>query len=178
LSVLGGFIGAYILLKTPESSFELAIPWLLLFATLLFIFGAKANTLLQTYSANNKYLLRFTSFFLWFLLLAVCVYGGFFNAGLGIIVLSYLTLAGHHNINVMNGLKLVVSSAVSIAAILLFVFNDSIAWLEGSAVLLGTLLGGYYSAHISMTLNQTYIRWFIISMSSGITVYFFYLTYV
>jgi hypothetical protein len=178
LSVLGGFIGAYILLKTPESSFELAIPWLLLFATLLFIFGAKANTLLQTYSANNKYLLRFTSFFLWFLLLAVCVYGGFFNAGLGIIVLSYLTLAGHHNINVMNGLKLVVSSAVSIAAILLFVLNDSIAWFEGSAVLLGTLLGGYYSAHISMTLNQTYIRWFIISMSSGITVYFFYLTYV
>ena len=178
LSILGGFFGAFLLLKTPESSFKLAIPWLLLFATLLFIFGTKANRLLQTYSIKNKHALRFTSFFLWFLLLAVCVYGGFFNAGLGIIVLSYLALAGHNNINVMNGLKLVVSSAVSLAAIIFFVLNDSIAWFEGSAVLLGTLLGGYYSAHLSMKLNPDSIRWFVILMSSGITVYFFYLTYV
>ena len=178
LSISGGFIGAFLLLKTPESSFKLAIPWLLLFATLLFVFGAKANILLQTYSIKNKYTLRFTSFFLWLLLLAICVYGGFFNAGLGIIVLSYLALVGHNNINVMNGIKLVVSSAVSLAAIIFFVLNDSIAWLEGCAVLLGTLLGGYYSAHLSMKLNQEYIRWFVIAMSSGRTVFFFYLTYV
>ena len=178
LSVLGGFIGAFLLLKIPESSFELAIPWLLLFATLLFVFGAKANELLQNYSANNKYILRFTSLFLWLLLLVICIYGGFFNAGLGIIVLSYLALAGYNNINVMNGLKLVVSSAVSLAAILLFVLNDSIAWLEGCSVLAGTLLGGYYSAHISMKLNSDYIRRFVAVMSAFITLYFFYLTYV
>jgi uncharacterized protein len=177
LSVVGGFIGAYLLLKTPESSFELAIPWLLLFATLLFIFGNKANGLLQTYAANNNYVLRFTSLFLWCLLLIICVYGGFFNAGLGIIVLSYLALAGHKNINVMNGLKLVVSAAVSLAAIVFFVLNHSIAWLEGCSVLAGTLLGGYYSAQLSMKLNEDYIRWFVIAMSLLITLYFFYLTY-
>jgi len=176
-SLLGGSLGAFLLLKTPEASFEKVIPWLLLFATLLFIFGGRANTLLQSYSEKNKYALQFKSIFLSLSLLSVCVYGGFFNAGLGIVVLSYLTLSGHKNINVMNGLKLVVSSAVSIAAILLFVLSDSIAWLEGCIVLVGTLLGGYYSAHISMKLNQQYVRWFVIFMSAVITVYFFYVTY-
>ena len=177
-SLLGGALGAFLLLKTSESSFETAIPWLLLFATLLFVFGARANTLLQAYSEKNKYTLHFKSIFLSLLLLSICVYGGFFNAGLGIVVLSYLTLSGHKNINVMNGLKLVVSSAISLAAIFLFILNDSIAWVEGSVVLVGTLLGGYYSAHISMRLNQQYIRLFVVFMSSIITIYFFYVTYV
>lgn len=176
-SLIGGSLGAFLLLQTSESSFENAIPWLLLFATLLFIFGARANILLQSYSEKNKYTLQFKSIFLSLSLLSICVYGGFFNAGLGIVVLSYLALSGHKNINVMNGLKLVVSSSVSIAAIFLFILNDSIAWVEGSVVLVGTLLGGYYSAHISMRLNQLYIRFFVIFMSSVITVYFFYVTY-
>lgn len=176
-SLIGGTVGAFLLLQTSESSFENAIPWLLLFATLLFIFGARANTLLQAYSEKNKYTLHFKSILLSLSLLGISIYGGFFNAGLGIIVLSYLTLSGHKNINVMNGLKLVVSSSVSLAAICLFILNDSIAWVEGSVVLVGTLLGGYYSAHISMRLNPEKIRLFVGFISSIITAYFFYVTY-
>ncbi|MDC2891251.1 sulfite exporter TauE/SafE family protein [Psychrosphaera algicola] len=115
--------------------------------------------------------------FLAMVLLGVCIYGGFFNAGLGIVVLSYLTLAGHSNINVMNGIKLIVSSSVSLAAIFLFILNDSIAWFEGSAVLVGTLIGGYFSAAVSMKVPQQYVRWFVILMSCIITIYFFIVTY-
>ena len=178
LSLFGGSLGAYLLLRTSESSFETAIPWLLLFATLLFIFGAKANYFLKRYSTTNKYGFQFSSTLFALVLFAVCVYGGFFNAGLGIVVLSYLTLCGHSNINVMNGIKLIVSSSVSLAAIFLFILNDSIAWVQGSAVLVGTLLGGYLSAHLSMKLPQQYIRQFVILMSCAITAYFFYVTYV
>lgn len=176
-SLLGGALGAYLLLKTPATFFENAIPWLLLFATTLFVFGARANNLLQAYAEKNKYTLQLKSVFLSLTLLSICVYGGFFNAGLGIVVLSYLALAGHKNINVMNGLKLVVSTAVSLSAIFLFIVNDAIAWVEGGVVLFGSLLGGYYSAHISMRLNQHAIRLFVILMSSVITIYFFYVTY-
>ena len=111
------------------------------------------------------------------LLLAVCIYGGFFNAGLGIITLSYLALAGHTNINAMNGLKLVVSTAVSLIAIALFIYNDVIAWHEGTFVLLGTLVGGYVAAHVSRQLPQAYVRNFVIVASCGITGYFFYAIY-
>ncbi|MFA0349836.1 sulfite exporter TauE/SafE family protein, partial [Vibrio sp. 10N.222.55.C6] len=67
-------------------------------------------------------------FFSAVLLLIVCVYGGYFNAGLGIVTLSYLALAGYTNINVMNGIKLLVSACASLAAIVFFIVNGSIDW--------------------------------------------------
>lgn len=176
-SVFGGAFGAFLLLQTSEILFVKTIPWLLLFATILLIFGSKINSLLKHYADKNKYAFQFKSVFLFLMLLAVCVYGGFFNAGFGIIILSYLTLSGHTNINVMNGIKLVVSSSVSLIAIFLFVLHGSIVWFEGSLVLVGTMLGGYFSAHISMKVPQHYIRTFVILMSCIITSYFFYVTY-
>jgi uncharacterized membrane protein YfcA len=112
------------------------------------------------------------------LLLGVSVYGGFFNAGLGIITLSYLALAGHTNINAMNGLKLLVSTAVSLVAIVLFIYKGVIAWHEGAIVMAGTLVGGYVAAHVSRKLPQAYVRRFVVLASIGITAYFFYDTYL
>lgn len=177
LSSIGGAFGAFWLLNTSEAVFQQAIPWLLLFASVLFMFGSKANTWLQEHTAKYKYASKIKPLILPLTLLGVSTYGGFFNAGLGIIVLSYLALCGHVNINIMNGIKLVVSSAVSVIAIILFVLNGSIAWFEGSVVLVGTLIGGYYSAFVSMKLPQQYIRLFVILMSCVITGYFFYVTY-
>jgi len=107
------------------------------------------------------------------LLLCVCIYGGFFNAGLGIVVLSYLALAGHDDINAMNGMKLLVSSAVSVTAIALFIHDGVIAWREGAAVMVGTLVGGHVAASMSRRLPQQYVRTFVILASCGITAYFF-----
>ena len=111
------------------------------------------------------------------LLLGVCVYGGFFNAGLGIILLSYLALAGHKQINAMNGLKLMISSLVSLIAIALFVYDGVIAWYEGSIVLLGTLTGGFLAADISRRLPQRYVRAAVILTGIGMTGYFFFDVY-
>ena len=112
------------------------------------------------------------------LLLAVCLYGGFFNAGLGIVSLSYLALAGYSNINSMNGVKLLISSCVSLIAVALFALEGMIAWYQGSIVLLGALLGGYIAAHLSRQLPQPYVRRFIILAGAGTTIYFFYDIYV
>ena len=108
------------------------------------------------------------------MLVGVCIYGGFFNAGLGIIMLSYLVLAGHTNINAMNGLKLLASTCVSLAAIALFIYSGEIAWIEGSIVLLGTMTGGYIAARISRQISQVYVRNFVILAGTSITLYFFY----
>ncbi len=108
------------------------------------------------------------------LLLAVCIYGGFFNAGLGIIILSYLALSGQTDINTMNGLKLMVSTCVSLIAIALFIYDGVIAWYQGSIVLIGTMVGGYLAAHYSRRLPQSTVRRFVIFASIGITSYFFY----
>jgi len=85
-----------------------------------------------------------------------------------------LALCGYTNINAMNGLKLLISSCVSIVAIGLFAFNNAIAWNQGTAVLLGTVTGGYLAARISRYLLQIYIRNFVILIGICVTLYFFY----
>ncbi|MCB1887041.1 MAG: sulfite exporter TauE/SafE family protein [Rhodocyclaceae bacterium] len=177
VSLLGGIAGAWLLLQTPEAVFREAIPWLLLFATVLFIYGGQINLRLRALSAGHRHASAAGAVALAGLLLAVCVYGGFFNAGLGIITLSYLALAGHTNINAMNGLKLLVSTAVSLIAIGLFIANGAIAWYEGTIVLAGTLVGGYGAAHVSRSLPQQHVRRFVIVASIAITGYFFFATY-
>jgi uncharacterized membrane protein YfcA len=174
ISLIGGVTGAWLLLETPEARFRQAIPWLLLFATLLFIFGGKLNQTLKKLATRHRHASSLGALSLMLLLLGVSIYGGFFNAGLGIITLSYLALAGHTNINTMNGLKLLVSTTVSLIAMVLFIYHGVIAWYEGSVVLTGTLLGGYVAAHLSRQLPQQYVRSFVVIASTGITLYFFY----
>lgn len=177
ISLMGGIAGAWLLLHTPESLFHEAIPWLLLFATVLFIFGDKLNSTLKLLAGHHQYASSIGRLLLLLMLLGVSIYGGFFNAGLGIIILSYLALAGYSNINTMNGLKLLISSAVSLIAIFLFIYNDVIAWHEGSIVLLGTLAGGYVAAKVSRQLPQRHVRSFVITVSCSITFYFFFDVY-
>ncbi|WP_415891200.1 sulfite exporter TauE/SafE family protein [Neptuniibacter sp. SY11_33] len=177
ISFIGGIAGAVLLLRTPEEVFLEAVPWLLLFATVLFIFGGRLNSVLKNLSGTHKHASAVGGFLLMLLLFGVCLYGGFFNAGLGIITLSYLALAGYNNINTMNGIKLLVSSCVSLIAIVLFIIDGVIDWYSGMIVLVGTLAGGYYAAHYSRQLPQQWVRNFVIIASCGITAYFFYDVY-
>ena len=177
VGLLGGIAGAWLLLQTPEEGFREAIPWLLLFAMLLFLFGERLNRGLRKLGARHRHASLAGRLLLLMMLFGVCLYGGFFNAGLGIILLSYLVLAGHTDINAMNGIKLLVSSVVSLIAILLFVIDGAIAWREGISVLLGTLAGGYLAAHVSRSIPQSIVRGFVILAGGLITLYFFAVTY-
>lgn len=114
IGLLGGGIGAWLLLQTPEALFREAIPWLLLFATFVFVFGERLNSYSVQLVSRYQHLSQIGRSLLLLTLIGVCIYGGFFNAGLGIILLSYLALAGYTNINAMNGIKLLTSSAVSL----------------------------------------------------------------
>ncbi|KJY88412.1 permease [Vibrio neptunius] len=177
LSLVGGALGAYLLLSVSESLFLEAIPWLLLFATVLFLFGSTISEwprkLIRTGSLNPVWL----NIILSVVLVLVSAYGGFFNAGLGVIVLSYLVLSGYKDINQMNGLKLLVSSCVSLTAILVFVVEGSIDWPKGFIVMLGTLSGGYAAARVSRDVPQRYVKGFVAVSSILMTTYFFYDVY-
>jgi len=178
VGLLGGITGAWLLLQTPESVFREAVPWLLLFATLLFAFGSRLNSVFRRAAYGYRHASTIGRFLLLLMLLGVCIYGGFFNAGLGIILLSYLVLAGHRNIHSMNGLKLLTSACVSLAAIAVFIYKGEIVWFEGSIVLIGTLAGAYIAASVSRRLPQVYVRNFVTLTGAGITLFFFYDIYL
>ncbi len=177
LSFAGGITGAALLIHTTEQQFLYAIPWLLLVATLLFIFGEKANNHLKKQSKKTNGMSTVVTVILALFLFGVGVFGGFFNAGLGVIGLSYLAVAGYSDINLMNGLKLLISTCVSLIAIALFLVNGLIDWTSGLAVLLGTLTGGYVAAHLSRQVPQIWVKRFVTLTSLIITGYFFFSTY-
>ncbi|KOO15716.1 permease [Vibrio xuii] len=177
LSLIGGALGAYLLLTVSETQFLTAIPWLLLFATLLFLFGEPLSSALSRISQSSSNSSKLGLVVISIMLVVVSAYGGFFNAGLGVVVLSYLVLAGFRDINQMNGLKLLISSCVSIVAIIIFVIDGSIDWGRGVAVMLGTLSGGYAAARVSRQIEQKYVKGFVGLSSIVMTVYFFIDTY-
>lgn len=177
LALLGGLFGAWLLLQTPTTVFRETIPWLMLIATCLFTFGAALNAWLSQFGSKHHHISFIGTGLLALLLIGICIYGGFFNAGFGIIMLSYLVLAGYTNVNAMNGIKLLTSTCISITAIVLFIYNDAIAWFEGSAVFIGTLIGGYIAAHVSRSIPQTYIRTAVILIAIVTTIYFFFDVY-
>ena len=83
IAFIGGIIGAWLLLHTPEARFIDIVPWLLLFATLLFIFGSKINQWIRHHTRHHRHASIAGTLSLSALLLIICIYGGFFNAGLG-----------------------------------------------------------------------------------------------
>ena len=174
VSLIGGAIGAVLLIRTPAQTFLRVLPWLMLAATLLFIFGRKLSrtTGPQPRSTSSKALVL-ASFFQ----LLVGIYGGYFGGGMGIVILAMLTAFGMADIHQMNALKTVLSSATNGVAVIVFIISHAVYWPQALVMIVGAALGGYFGAHYSLRLPPSYVRWFVIAVGSGMTAYFFVRAY-
>lgn len=177
IGLIGGYLGAETLMRTSDAQFSAIIPWLMAFAVTIYIFGQKINRWLRSRSQGARHAARVGAAGLALLLLAISFYGGFFNAGLGIVLLAYLALAGFEDVHAMNGLKLFISALVSVTAVARFAATGSIAWVEGSVALLGAVAGGFAAAYFSHLVPPRVIRGFVIIYGIGLTGYFFFTTY-
>ena len=111
------------------------------------------------------------------LLAAVSVYGGFFNAGLGILLLAFLAMAGMNDMHAMNGLKLFISSTIALVAVARFVLDGTIDWYHGSIALVGVTTGGYVAARLAQYIPTQWIRIGVIVYGIAMTLYFFWTAY-
>ena len=172
-----GYLGAELLLVVTDEQFALVVPWLMLFAVLLFVFGNRINGLVAARSGGSRGMKLAGSAVLLLFLAGVCVYGGFFNAGLGILLLAFLATAGMSDIHAMNGLKLYVSAIVALVAVLRFAVSGSIDWYHGSIALVGVVVGGYVAARNAKRIPAQWIRSAVIIYGLGMTGYFFWGAY-
>ena len=182
VGLIGGLSGGYLLLSTDETIFANLIPWLMLIATVLFFIGPKLNAFLARHfgqsNGTKSHLKTWGVLGLTYLLmLGVSVYGGYFNAGLGIVILSCMSLLGYTHIHFMNGMKLWLSSVISIFSIIVFIANDAIAWYAGSIVLVGSIIGTYFASLYSKRVDPQLIKSIIGVVSVLLTAYFFYDVY-
>lgn len=173
-----GYIGAELLLVVSDEQFSLVVPWLMAFAVLLFAFGNQLNAFVAARGGGRRGMKTLGTVLLLAFLAGVCIYGGFFNAGLGILLLAFLATAGMSDIHAMNGLKLYVSSIVAIVAVARFALSGSIDWYHGSIALVGVVTGGYVAARNAHRIPSRWIRVAVIIYGVFMTGYFFWGAYV
>jgi uncharacterized membrane protein YfcA len=175
VSLVGGTIGAILLLHTPAQTFLRVLPWLMLAATLLFVFGRK---LVRPPTSQVEHQLSVkTIVFGAFFQLLVAVYGGYFGGGMGIVMLAMLTAFGMADIHEMNALKIVLSSSTNGIAVIVFIASRAIYWRQAIVMIIGASLGGYFGARYSLRLPQKWVRGFVITVGSVMTTYFFVRAY-
>ncbi len=178
ISFVGGLLGAIIMLKTPPGIFVKLIPYLILSATLIFAFGNRltgaflANRLVKGDGAPSVPENMPLGSVLFQLIIAV--YGGYFGAGMGIVILAGLSILGMTKIHSMNALKVVLSSIINFIAAVAFVLAGVIYWREVSIMAVGGIIGGILAAKVSQKLPAILVKRLIIGVGLILTVAFFF----
>jgi uncharacterized membrane protein YfcA len=180
IGIIGGILGARILLKTPPATFIRIVPWLLLGATLLFVFSGRITSWIRS-RANLKSgesvgasgTPRSLMAGVLFLELLVSIYVGYFGAGVGILFLSLLALMGMEDIHAMNGMKTLLVSIVNGTALATFIFARMVVWPQALLMLVGALIGGYGGAWVAQKMNPQHVRWLVIAIGFAMSAYFF-----
>jgi uncharacterized protein len=172
ISAAGGVAGALLLLVTPSHLFTGIVPWLLLFATVLFAAGpwlARRAGAARPMAEQSPPVPRWHEP----ALLAVSVYGGYFNGGLGILLMALYTVGGEPRLNVVNALKNLNSLVLSWLSVAAFVVAGAIAWREGLIMMLAATAGGFFGARWSKRLPVQWVRWGVIGVGLAMTAVFF-----
>jgi uncharacterized membrane protein YfcA len=179
VSLIGGVLGALLLLHTPQKTFVRLIPYLLLAATLLFAFGGRITRWLHARS-GKKIADDGTPGYSWRALagiaafqLLVATYGGYFGGGIGIVMLAMMALIGMENILAMNALKVVLQTCINGVAVITFAIAGAVMWPQAIVMVVGAIIGGYGAATIARRLDQRWVRAFVIAVGIGMTIYFF-----
>jgi uncharacterized membrane protein YfcA len=177
-SLIGGMIGTLLVTRLPERYFALMVPWLILLATLLFLLQPtlirlslrlRPAGLLDPHGrSTSSYVLLIPAQF------AIAVYGGYFGAGIGILMLSALGLMGLGDIHEMNAVKTVLAACINCLSVVVFAVDRKVVWPTAAVMAVAAIVGGYLGAHFGRRLPRWLVRWFVIVIGFALAAKYFY----
>jgi uncharacterized membrane protein YfcA len=182
-SLVGGIAGALLLRWTPPAFFDKLVPYLILFATLLFMAqepvqrklkntdgrqATKGDGLSHSSHESTRWMVGALLF-----QLAVGLYGGYFGAGIGILMLAALSILGLHDIHEMNSLKVVFGGTINGVAALYFIWARMVYWPDVLIMAVGAILGGIGGAGTARKIGRTAVRRIVIAIGFGMAVSLF-----
>jgi uncharacterized membrane protein YfcA len=176
-SILGGGVGA---LLVEEASFRRLIPWLILLAAVLFLLQPTIARLLKRQAVGlpgSEYRPRPRAKVLACIVgfqFLVGVYGGYFGAGIGILMLSSLAFLGLNDIHENNALKSFLAFCINIVAACLFIVRGLVAWEYALVMMAAAIVGGYVGARLSLLLRPAIVRWIVIVIGFSLATYYFW----
>lgn len=173
-SVLGGVSGAVVLLNTRQITFLHMVPWLLLAASLLFGVSGSVSKWLRKRSTEPHIKRAPTLVPLFFVLLPVCFYIGYFGAGAGFLIMSALALFGVEEMNALNSLKVLAACLSNFCAVVTFLFSGAVVWRYCLVSMIFAGVGGYVGAQYARRMNANVLRTIVVITGCAMAVYFFW----
>jgi uncharacterized protein len=180
--LIGGAIGAVVLLITPQTTFMKLVPWLLLVAAALFALSRPITAWLDRRAVARHQLAgtqpqppRRRLVFL--CTVVICFYIGYFGAGAGFLIISLLSLFGIEDMNEINALKVVSTTAANGVAFLIFVASGNVEWRYCLMAMVACAIGGYTSARFARMIPQPVLRLLIIGIGFGMAGWYFWKTH-
>lgn len=165
ISLVGGIIGALILLATPSSTFARLVPWLVLFATGVFAWGSFTHAAPYAAVALGPRVAAGAQFL-------IAIYGGYFGGGIGFLMLAALTLAGLP-VQRASANKNVLAAVMNASAVFIFLFSNAVHWREATVLGLGATVGGVLGAALLTRANDRWLRIGVIVLGVALTVALF-----
>jgi uncharacterized protein len=160
-SLIGGISGAVLLLHTSTRTFERLVPWLILGATLLLAF----QEFITRHTPHRWPLAAIVV-----LQLLVGLYGGYFGAGIGILMLAALGLIGLTDLHQMNGLKNLLAICINGVAAIYFAVSGAVIWADAGIMAIAAILGGFAGAKLAHVLGRKFVRGFVVVIGLVMTV--------
>jgi uncharacterized membrane protein YfcA len=164
-TALGGLIGSLLLLVSSNEAFATVVPFLLTLATLSFAFGDRIQKWARTHSLGTEGPVG---------TVLVAVYGGYFNGGLGILLLALFSLWGMRDLNLMNGLKNGLSFVLSAISVATFAAAGIVAWPQAILMMIAATIGGYLGAPVARALPRSAVRAIVITVGASMSAVFFW----
>ena len=162
LSLIGGSIGAALLLVTPDHLFRKVVPWLLLAATAMFAFGPQLRQWASRGNQSGQNSSSASSIQAGVGMMVVAIYGGYFNGGLGILLLALFGLLGQTQLNAMNGMKNLVSALLTAIAVAIYAAGGVVLWEQALIMMIAATAGGYGGARVARKIPANWLRWGIV----------------
>ena len=163
-SILGGATGAVLLLHTSTRTFNRLVPWLILGATLLLAFQEVITRHVR---------IRGGVAFVVILQFIVSIYGGYFGAGMGILMLAALGLIGLTDLYQMNGLKNLLAICINGVATIYFAISGAVIWSDAILMAVAAILGGFAGAKLAQRLGRKFVRAAVVVIGLGMTIALF-----
>ena len=169
VAIVGGLAGGMILLRTGERTFTALVPWMILLASLLLAVQEPLKKFVSKRLSNRMHK-RHTMILSALPIAAAAVYGGFFSAGMSVLLLAVLGLTLDDTLTRLNALKQVLAFSVNLAAAVFFLFSDKVMWSAAAVMAVGALIGGALGGKLAGKLPPAVLRWTVVVAGTCIAV--------
>ena len=176
VAALGGFLGGWLLLRTDAATFESLVPWLILAASLLLAVESRVKAAvvrLSAHRASTRAAHIGNDIALAVMVFIGALYGGFFGAGLGIVVLALMGLVMSETLPRINAVKQTVSLAANVTAAVLFFGSGMVVWSAAISLGIGSFIGGEFGGKFASSVKPQILRIVAVILGIGVSIAFF-----